>query len=190
MLSQQSYLRKKKNKKKKTPDDSIKTEQNGSHCRAKTERKLFLVLQYQQHQAYNISLFLDFFVSSCCLDSGSVDADNFSLLGKMLAHSIDSLPYEKHDGDNRSATFTSATLFSSITTAFLRCHPCSLCFLTCYTMTSSPGFRSDADSAETALADSAWQLLQLPVKKPWSMPGGPFVCLLAQTGVENAPFTL
>ena len=39
----------------------------------------------------------------------------------------------------------------------------------------------------TALADSAWQL---PVEKPWSMLGGPFVCLLAQTGVENAPFTL
>ena len=41
-----------------------------------------------------------------------------------------------------------------------------------------------------ALADSAWRRLQLPVEKPWSMPGGPFVCLLAQTGVENAPFTL
>ena len=42
----------------------------------------------------------------------------------------------------------------------------------------------------TALADSAWWPLQLPVEKPWSMPGGPFVCLLAQTGIENAPFTL
>ena len=43
----------------------------------------------------------------------------------------------------------------------------------------------------TALADSAWRPLQLPVlEKPWSLPGGPFVCLLAQTGVENAPFTL
>ena len=42
----------------------------------------------------------------------------------------------------------------------------------------------------TALADSAWRQLQLPVEKPWSMPGGPFVCFLAQTGVENAPFTL
>ena len=42
----------------------------------------------------------------------------------------------------------------------------------------------------TALADSAWPLLQLPVEKPWSMPGGTFVCLLAQTGVEIAPFTL
>ena len=41
----------------------------------------------------------------------------------------------------------------------------------------------------TALADSAWRRLQLPVEKPWSMPGGPFVCFLAQTGVENAPFT-
>ena len=42
----------------------------------------------------------------------------------------------------------------------------------------------------TALADSAWRRLQLPVEKPWSMPGGPFVCFLAQTGVENTPFTL
>ena len=39
----------------------------------------------------------------------------------------------------------------------------------------------------TALADSAWQLLDLPVEKPWSMPGGPFVCFLAQTGI---PFTM
>ena len=38
--------------------------------------------------------------------------------------------------------------------------------------------------------DSAWRPLQLPVERPWSMPGGPFVCFLAQTGVENAPFTL
>ena len=30
----------------------------------------------------------------------------------------------------------------------------------------------------TALADSAWRRLQLPVEKPWSMPGGPFVCFL------------
>ena len=42
----------------------------------------------------------------------------------------------------------------------------------------------------TTLADSAWRRLQLPVEKPWSMPGGPFVCFLAQTGVENASFTL
>ena len=28
----------------------------------------------------------------------------------------------------------------------------------------------------TALADSAWRRLQLPVEKPWSMPGEPFVC--------------
>ena len=35
----------------------------------------------------------------------------------------------------------------------------------------------------TALADSAWRPLQLPVEKPWSMPGGPFVCFLAQTGI-------
>ena len=31
----------------------------------------------------------------------------------------------------------------------------------------------------TPLADSARQPLQLPVEKPWSMPGGPFVCFLA-----------
>ena len=42
----------------------------------------------------------------------------------------------------------------------------------------------------TTLADTAWRPLQLPVEKPWSMPGGPFVSFLAQTGVENAPFTL
>ena len=42
----------------------------------------------------------------------------------------------------------------------------------------------------TALPDSEWWQLQLSVEKPWSMTGGPFVCFLAQTGVENAPFTL
>ena len=36
----------------------------------------------------------------------------------------------------------------------------------------------------TALADSAWRPLQLPVENPWSMLGGPFVCLLAQRGVK------
>ena len=41
----------------------------------------------------------------------------------------------------------------------------------------------------TALADSAWRQLQLPVEKPWSMPGGPLLCFLAQMGVENAFFT-
>ena len=35
--------------------------------------------------------------------------------------------------------------------------------------------------------DSAWQLLQLTAL---SVPVGPFVCFLAQTGVENPPFTL
>ena len=39
----------------------------------------------------------------------------------------------------------------------------------------------------TALPDSAWWQLQLLVENPWSMTGGPFVCFLAQTGVENAP---
>ena len=42
----------------------------------------------------------------------------------------------------------------------------------------------------TTLPDSAWWWLQLPVGKPWSMTGGHFVCLIAQTGIENAPFTL
>ena len=41
----------------------------------------------------------------------------------------------------------------------------------------------------TALADSAWRQLQLHCK-PWSMLGEPFVCFLARTGVEKAPFTL
>ena len=42
----------------------------------------------------------------------------------------------------------------------------------------------------TALPDSAWCRLQLPVEKPWSMTSGPIVCFLAQAGVENVPFTL
>ena len=42
----------------------------------------------------------------------------------------------------------------------------------------------------TTLVDSAWQQLQLPVDRPWSMPSGPFVCLLLQMGIENAHFTL
>ena len=42
----------------------------------------------------------------------------------------------------------------------------------------------------TAMHDSAWWWLQLPIEKPWSVTGGPFVCFLAQTGVENVPFAL
>ena len=42
----------------------------------------------------------------------------------------------------------------------------------------------------TALPDCACWWLQLPVEKSWSMTGGPFVCFLAQTGIENAPFIL
>ena len=38
--------------------------------------------------------------------------------------------------------------------------------------------------------DSAWRLLQLAVEKPWSMPGGPLFCFLAQMGLENTPFPL
>ena len=36
----------------------------------------------------------------------------------------------------------------------------------------------------------AWWLLQLAVEKLWSVLGRPFVCFLAQTGIENAPFAL
>ena len=43
----------------------------------------------------------------------------------------------------------------------------------------------------TPLGDSSWWLLQLAVEKPWSVPAGwAFVCFLAQTGIENAPFTV
>ena len=42
----------------------------------------------------------------------------------------------------------------------------------------------------TALADSAWWLLQLAIEKAWSALDGPFFCFLVQTGVENGPFTL
>ena len=42
----------------------------------------------------------------------------------------------------------------------------------------------------TALADSAWRWLQLPVDKPWSMRGEPFVCFHAQTGVEKCSLHL
>ena len=34
----------------------------------------------------------------------------------------------------------------------------------------------------TTLPDSAWWQLQLPLEKPWSMTGGPFVCFLAFSG--------
>ena len=40
----------------------------------------------------------------------------------------------------------------------------------------------------TPLGVSAWQLLQVAVEKPWLVPGGPFVCFLAQTAIENIPF--
>ena len=40
------------------------------------------------------------------------------------------------------------------------------------------------------LGDNAWRLLQLVVEKPWSGPGRPFVCYLAQMGGENPLFTL
>ena len=41
----------------------------------------------------------------------------------------------------------------------------------------------------TALADRAWQLLQLPIERAWSVLDGPF-CFLVQTSIENGPFTL
>ena len=37
---------------------------------------------------------------------------------------------------------------------------------------------------------SAWRLLQLAIERAWSALDGPFFCLLVQTGVENGPFTL
>ena len=42
----------------------------------------------------------------------------------------------------------------------------------------------------TALADSAWWLLQLAIEWALSALDGPFFCFLAQTSVENGPFTL
>ena len=39
--------------------------------------------------------------------------------------------------------------------------------------------------------DSTWQLLQLAVEKPWSMPGGPLFCFLIKNRpIENTPFAL
>ena len=42
----------------------------------------------------------------------------------------------------------------------------------------------------TALADSAWRLLQLAIEMAWSALDGPFFHFLVQTSVENGPFTL
>ena len=42
----------------------------------------------------------------------------------------------------------------------------------------------------TPLGDSAWCLLQLAIEKAWSVLDGPFFCFLAQTSIENSPFTL
>ena len=42
----------------------------------------------------------------------------------------------------------------------------------------------------TALADSAWLLLQLAIERAWSALDGPFFCFLVQTSIENGPFTL
>ena len=42
----------------------------------------------------------------------------------------------------------------------------------------------------TALADSAWWLLQLAMERAWSALDGPFFCLLVQTSIENSPFIL
>ena len=41
----------------------------------------------------------------------------------------------------------------------------------------------------TALADSAWCLLQLAIDRAWSVLDGPF-CFLVQTSIENSPFIL
>ena len=42
----------------------------------------------------------------------------------------------------------------------------------------------------TALADSAWWLLQLAMEKAWSSLDGPFFCFLVQASIENGPFNL
>ena len=42
----------------------------------------------------------------------------------------------------------------------------------------------------TALADSAWWLLQLAIERAWSALDGPFFCFLVQMSIENSPFTL
>ena len=42
----------------------------------------------------------------------------------------------------------------------------------------------------TALADSAWRLLQVAIERAWSALDGPFFCFLVQTSVENGAFTL
>ena len=42
----------------------------------------------------------------------------------------------------------------------------------------------------TAVADRAWRLLQLAIEKARSALDGLLFCFLAQTGVENGPFTL
>ena len=42
----------------------------------------------------------------------------------------------------------------------------------------------------TALADSAWRLLQLAIEWAWSALGDPFFCFLVQMSAENGPFTL
>ena len=38
--------------------------------------------------------------------------------------------------------------------------------------------------------DSAWWLLQLAVEKPWSVPGGPFVCFFEQMEPRKCSFHL
>ena len=42
----------------------------------------------------------------------------------------------------------------------------------------------------TAVADHAWRLLQLAIEKAWSALDGLLFCFLAQTSVDNGPFTL
>ena len=42
----------------------------------------------------------------------------------------------------------------------------------------------------TALAGSAWRLLQLAIEKAWSVLGVPLLHFLVQTSTENGPFTL
>ena len=49
--------------------------------------------------------------------------------------------------------------------------------------------QGEVGALANALANSAWQLLQLAIERAWSALDGPF-CFLVRTSVENGAFTL
>ena len=101
---------------------------------------LILVLLHTWNTIHAIYLFfLGCLVPPCCLDSGSVDVA-FCFQEERWHRASVSLPCENDDGNNRAATCTLVALSSFITTAFHWRHPSFLCFPTCCTMTTSPGF--------------------------------------------------